>query len=138
MTVRDVLAQRERSVVSVSPEATLTDVVATMTEHGISQVPVFNAEGQAVGSLTERNILSRLVEEPEARSHAVKDVMAAPFPIVEADITVEGLSAYLDNEAGAVLVKAGETNQFHIVTRSDLIAALAKAGRQAELTLNLQ
>ena len=132
MTVRDVLAQRDRSVVYVSPEATLADVVATMTEHGISQVPVFNAEGQAVGSLTERNILSRLVEEPEARSHIVKDVMAAPFPIVEADITVEGLSAYLDNEAGAVLVKAGEANQFHIVTRSDLIASLAKAGRQAE------
>lgn len=129
MTVRDVLAKRDRGVVSVQPEATLADAVSMMTEHGISQVPVFNSDGQAVGSLTERDILGLLVNEPEARSKPVQDVMTEAFPIVEADITVEGLSVYLDSGSGAVLVKAGDANEFHIVTRSDLIATLAKAGR---------
>ncbi len=129
MTVRDVLAQRERSLISVSPDATLADVVASMTEHGISQVPVVDAERRAVGSLSERDILSLLVDQPESRSKTVREVMAAPFPIVEADISVAGLSTYLDNNTGAVLVKTGGTNDdFRIVTRSDLIAALAKAG----------
>src|SRR5690606_22132094 len=108
MTVRDVLAARRRQgeVVSVAPDATLAEAVATMTEHGISQVPVFDAEGHAVGSLTERHILARLVEEPEARTKPVAEVMAPALPVVEADIDVEGLSAYLNGEAGAVLVKS--------------------------------
>jgi len=137
LTVRDVLAARRRradtverpdGVLVVAPEATLADAVAVMTEHGISQVPVFDAEGHNVGSLSERHVLSRLIEAPEARTRPVAEVMAPPLPIVEADIHVEGLSAYLDGEAGAVLVK-GADNAYHIVTRSDLIAALAGAAR---------
>lgn len=129
MTVRDMLAHRERGLVSVSPDATLSDVVTAMTEHGISQVPVVDREGHAVGSLTERDILSHLVEEPESRSKAVQEIMSAPFPIVEAGITVTSLSTYFDNNAGAVLVKAeGVLEEFRIVTRSDLIAVLAKTG----------
>ncbi len=129
MTVRDVLAQRERGVISVLPEATLADAVVMMTEHGISQLPVMTEDGHSIGSLTERDILGYLVDEPESRKKSVEDVMTAPFPVVESDITVAGLSAYLDNDAGAVLVKVGEANEFRIVTRSDLIAALAKTGR---------
>jgi cystathionine beta-synthase len=134
MTVGDVLAaQRRRSgrpegVVAVAPAATLAEAVATMTEQGISQVPVFDADGHNVGSLYERHVLGRLIAAPEARSAPVAEVMAPPLPVVEADINVEGLSAYLDSETGAVLVK-GEDNAFHIVTRSDLIAALAGAAR---------
>ena len=137
MTAQDVLAarRRESGIVSVPPEATLAEAVAAMAQHGISQVPVFDAEGHLVGSLTERHILSRLVEEPEARTKPVAEVMDAPFPIVEADINVEGLSSYLDSETGAVLVK-GPDNAYQIVTRSDLIGALAQAGRSRNGSTN--
>ena len=133
LTVRDVLAARSRpgagGVVTVEPETTLADAIALMTERGISQVPVFDAEGHNLGSLTERHLLGRLIEAPEARASPVADVMAPPLPTVEADIDVEGLSAYLGREAGAVLVK-GTDNAYHIVTRSDLIAVLAGAGQR--------
>jgi cystathionine beta-synthase len=137
MTIRDVLAVRRRDseIVAVAPETTLAEAVAMMTEHGISQVPVFDGERHLVGSLTERHILSRLVEEPESRTKPVAEVMAPPLPIVEADIDVEGLSTYLDNEAGAVLVK-GTDNAYQIVTRSDLIGALAHAGRNRNGSTN--
>lgn len=133
LTVHDVLAARRRgdrdgALVAVAPETTLADAVATMTVHGISQVPVFSAEGHNLGSLTERHVLGRLVAAPEARTSPVAEVMAPPLPIVEADIGVEGLSAHLDGAAGAVLVR-GEDDAYHIVTRSDLIAALAGVAR---------
>jgi cystathionine beta-synthase len=140
LTVRDVLAARDRraarpgaraGVVAVAPETPLAEAVATMTEHGISQVPVFDGEGHHLGSLTERHVLNRLIEAPEARTRPVSEVMAPPLPVVEADIGVEGLSAYLEGENGAVLVK-GTDNAFHIVTRSDLIAALAGAARNGQ------
>src|SRR5690606_33579873 len=129
-TVRDVLAARRREgvVVTVSPEATLAEAVALMTERGISQVPVFDAEGHSVGSLTERHVLGRLIEAPDAGASPVAEVMAPPLPIVEADIHVEGLATHLDRDHGAVLVKRAD-NAFDIVTRSDVIAALAGAAR---------
>lgn len=116
---------REHGIVSVREDATLAEAVERMAEFGISQLPVLNAEGQIVGSLTERNILSTIVDDPNSRSGSVSEFMLQPFPIVEADITIEGLSSYLENETGAVLVKAGKKNELHVVTRSDLISALA-------------
>ncbi|MDX1420472.1 MAG: pyridoxal-phosphate dependent enzyme [Rubricoccaceae bacterium] len=129
-TVRDVLAARRREggLVAVEPTATLAEAVATMAAHGISQVPVFNAEGHNVGSLTERHVLDRLIEDPEARTSPVADVMAPPLPIVEADIHVEGLAAHLDHDHGAVLVKRAD-NALDIVTRTDVIATLAGGAR---------
>jgi len=138
MTVRDVLAARraggDGALVTVTPETSVAEAVAHMNEAGISQVPVFDGEGHLVGSLTERHLLGRLVEEPEARALPVREVMTPPFPIVEADINVEGLSSYLSGEAGAVLVKGADGGAYHIVTRSDLVAALAGAARNGART----
>ncbi|MEM1055058.1 MAG: pyridoxal-phosphate dependent enzyme [Bacteroidota bacterium] len=126
LTARDVLASQGRAVVSVAPSTTLAEAVAAMTEHGISQLPVVDPDGAQVGSLTERGILEHLVADPESREAAVSKVMGAPFPVVEADVSLAGLSSHL--EAGAVLVRAMSDGVPHILTRSDLIAALAKAG----------
>ena len=58
--------------------------------------------------------------------------MGAPLPIVEAGVHLDDLTATLDGEAGAVLVRAegDDPAAFDILTRSDLISALARAGRQ--------
>ena len=126
LTAGDVLQDRASGVVAVSPEATLADAVAVMTEHGISQLPVYDDDGAQVGSLTERGVLGRLVEDPGARGQAVAEAMGEPFPVVEADAGVSGLAAQLD-AGGAVLVRATADGEPHILTRADLIAALARA-----------
>ncbi|MDX1439154.1 MAG: pyridoxal-phosphate dependent enzyme [Rubricoccaceae bacterium] len=131
ITVRDVLEARSRGneIISASSDETLADAVVKMTQHGVSQLPVIDSNGHVVGSLTEHTVLASFVDEPDARSKLVHEVMSDPFPIVESDITVEGLSAYFENEAGAVLVIGGDENVYQIVTRSDLIATLAKFAR---------
>ena len=126
LTAGDVLVSRPGGVVAVAPEATLADAVEAMTQHGISQLPVYDAEGVQVGSLTERRILARLVADPEARQQPVAEVMGEPFPVVEADVSIAGLSAHLDSGVGAVLVRATGDGEPHILTRADLIAALAR------------
>ena len=125
LTAGDVAQARASGVVAVAPEATLAQAVALMAEHGISQLPVHDADGAQVGSLTERGVLARLVEDPEARALAVSDAMGAPFPVVEADAGVAGLAAQLEG-GGAVLVRATADGEPHILTRADLIAALAE------------
>ena len=55
----------------------------------------------------------------------MKDVMDPPFPEVPSDINIEGLRAHLGEDAGAVLVRTPGDDTLDILTRSDLIAALA-------------
>lgn len=130
LTVAEVLKLRRRSgkVIAVSPEDTLQTAIQTMAERGISQMPVLENQ-QIVGSLTEHGILSHLIAHPDAHGQPVRAVMGKPFPIVPRAIHLDLLSAYLEQGNGAVLVETDGTDTFEIITKSDLISALAGSGR---------
>ena len=138
LTVEDVLAARKQpsAVVAVSPETTLGDAIQAMMTRGISQMPVLDGSG-IVGSLSERGVLGRLIDEPGASARPVREVMDGPLPVVPRTVHIDRLTAYLDGDAGAVLVRDepggdGEPAPdaaFHIITRSDLISALAQASK---------
>ncbi|MEM0961951.1 MAG: pyridoxal-phosphate dependent enzyme [Bacteroidota bacterium] len=136
LTAEQVLATRDRdAVISVGPDTTLAEAIEAMTSNGISQMPVLQ-DGDVIGSLSERGVLGRLIAEPDARDEPVRAVMADPFPVVSSAVPLDSLVATLDGDAGAVLVEVeaggdgAAGGDFHILTRSDLIAALAQAGRQ--------
>ena len=133
VTVASILQTRrgERSVVALAPEDTLAETIGVMMQHGISQVPVLE-DGKVVGSLTEKRILGLLIEEPEARDRAVREVMGDPLPILPLHTTLEQLSAHLDAQTGAVLIHAPDDDHYDIITRSDLISALAESGRSQQ------
>ncbi len=135
VTVASILHGRngERGIVALAPEDTLAETIGVMVQHGISQVPVME-DGKVVGSLTERRILNLLIEEPEARDRAVREVMGDPLPILPMHATLEELSEHLDAQTGAVLVHAPDDDHYDIITRSDLISALAEAGRAHKRT----
>jgi len=135
LTAADVLASRRASepVVAVTPASTLADAVAIMMRHSISQVPVIE-DGRVVGSLNERLVLDRLVAEPTARERPVSEAMGPPLPVVPRGVHLDHLTAYLDTSE-AVLVHSEEpggdgaadaAQTYHIITRSDLISALAR------------
>jgi len=134
LTVAQVLAARpskDKTVIAVSPTDTLGEAIACMAERSISQVPVLE-NGEVIGSLTESVILNRLIEQPAARDQAVGEVMRAPFPIVPRSLLLDQLSAYLEQGAGAVLVEPDTDGGYQIITKSDLISALAGPGRNGD------
>ncbi len=133
VTVASILHGRkaDRGVVALAPEDTLAETIGVMMQHGISQVPVME-DGKVVGSLTEKRILGLLIEEPDARDRAVCEVMGDPLPILPMHTTLEELSAHLDAQTGAVLVHAADGDHYDIITRSDLISALAESGRSQQ------
>ncbi|MEP0546204.1 MAG: pyridoxal-phosphate dependent enzyme [Rhodothermales bacterium] len=135
VTVASILSGRkgERGVVALAPDDTLAETIGVMMQHGISQVPVMDG-GKVVGSLTEKRILNLLIEEPDARDRAVREVMGSPLPILPMHTTLEELSAHLDAQTGAVLVHAPDDDHYDIITRSDLISALAESGRSQQKT----
>ncbi len=123
--------QKHVAVIAVSPTDTLGEAIACMAERSISQMPVIE-NGEVIGSLTESVILNRLIEQPAARDQAVREVMRAPFPIVPRSLHLDHLSAYLEQGAGAVLVEPDTDGGYQIITKSDLISALAGPGRNGD------
>jgi cystathionine beta-synthase len=127
VTADEVLQRRTTTnVIDAHPEDALGDVIETMTAEGISQMPVLDDNGEVVGSVTETRILNHLIESPESREAPVRRIMGTPFPVVPASLHLEHLSAYLEQDAGAVLVDHGD--EYSVLTKSDLISALANVG----------
>ncbi len=111
-----------RQLVSVSVDTTLADAIEVMRQYDISQVPV-TENGNVVGGLVDQDILRCLIRDPDARAHLVRDVMGAPFPIVEGSSPVHDFAGRLGGDNPAVLVRQRD-GELSILTRSDLIGTL--------------
>jgi cystathionine beta-synthase len=116
-------------LIAAAPGDEIGGVIERMTEEGISQMPVID-DGEVVGSVTETRILNRLIDAPDARTQPVRTIMGDPFPVVPASLHLDHLSAYLEQNAGAVLVDHGPESRkgYSVLTKSDLISALARVG----------
>jgi len=131
VTAGEVLSHRQKQtdIIAAAPDDTIGTVIERMTEESISQMPVIDGDGEVVGSVTESRILNQLIDDPESGTDPVRSIMGDPFPAVPASLHLEHLSAYLEQDAGAVLVDHGPDDGYSVLTKSDLISALAQEGR---------
>jgi cystathionine beta-synthase len=118
--------------VHVHPDETVRSAIAILREYGVSQMPVVKAEpplslAEVVGTVTEREVLGRLVADRTSMDAPVETVMGPPLPMVGAGEPVDVASARLA-EAGAVLV-VDSGHPTGIVTRSDLLDFLSRPAR---------
>ena len=123
------LRRGHTDLIAAAPGDAIGSVIERMTEEGISQMPVID-DNEVVGSVTETRILNRLIDAPDARTKPVRTIMGDPFPVVPASLHLDHLSAYLEQNAGAVLVDHGPDSRqgYSVLTKSDLISALARVG----------
>ncbi len=124
LTLADLIRKKNNpSLISAQAESKLRDVFDLMKENDISQM-VVNSNGQIVGSVTESDILSSLLENSENIDNVlVKDVMHEPFPIVDESLSVKDLTKYISKKIPAVLVMDA-TGHKHILTQYDIIQHL--------------
>jgi cystathionine beta-synthase len=109
-------------LVSVTPTDPVREALATMATHEVSQLPVL-LKGENLGSLSEGEIMPKVIERPALLDRPVEEVMEKPFPLVESELPMEGLSWFLTRDHSAVLVR--EDGQIKgVVTRFDLVRAL--------------
>ncbi len=95
-----------------------------MDKHGISQLPVVGNDGAFTGSLNDTQALSLLLNDSDAGSKKVSEIMQSPFPFVEYHQSVDAVSKLITRENPAVLVK-DLIGTVHILTKNDIIGALA-------------
>jgi cystathionine beta-synthase len=123
------LRREHADIIAAAPGHQIGDVIERMTDEDISQMPVIDDSNEVVGSVTETRILNRLIENPDSREDPVRTIMGDPFPVVPDSLHLEHLSAYLEQDAGAVLVDHGPDDGYSVLTKSDLISALAQVGQ---------
>ena len=94
-----------------------------MREYGVSQVPVVKAEpplalAEVVGTVTERDLLARLVSAPESMDAMVEAVMAPPLPMVGTGEAVEVAAARLADNGAVLVVDGGHPTGYRDAERS--------------------
>lgn len=119
-----IISKKEvKQFLTIGIEQPLREAVALMKAKGISQLPV-TQNGELTGAVSEHRILNALLNNPADAQKSVGELMSAPFPFVELNATTKEISALINKENSAVLVK-DRSGRMHIITEYDLIQAIA-------------
>jgi cystathionine beta-synthase len=128
--VGDVLRAKTRAgdippFVVVQTHQKVRDAITLLHKHGVSQLPVVSETDSEsiVGSVGERGLLKRAVDNPQLMGVDIADVMEAPFPNVASSDPVREAVELLSGEGQAITVSESG-RPVGIVTRADLLESL--------------
>ena len=125
ITVGQLLARRAKGapeLVSVAPAAQVRQALNLMATWSVSQIPVLD-DGDCIGGLTESTLMTRALDQPSMLDRPVREVMDAPFPVVDAAFPTDRLAPMLTRENPATLVQQ-DGKLIGIVSRYDLLQQL--------------
>ena len=121
---KDIVLSRERQeLITVGADQTVADAVALMKNYDIEHIPVVR-NSEFVGSISENGLFQKIFHNPEIKNEKVAAAIENSFPVVAFDTPVEKLGTLINKENGAVLAK-DESGNYHIVTKYDILQALA-------------
>ncbi|MBI2830837.1 MAG: CBS domain-containing protein [Chloroflexi bacterium] len=90
MKIRDLLKIKDRRVVTVGPDETISAAVKKLAEYDRGSLPVCNEKGELVGIVTERDVVRKCFASVDAcAGFRVKDVMTSRVAIAIPDDGVE-------------------------------------------------
>ncbi|HEX5002814.1 MAG TPA: CBS domain-containing protein, partial [Bacteroidia bacterium] len=125
MTARDLVSSgKNGNLITIDENLTVADAVKLISKHDISQLPV-TADNRIVGSLNENMLFSKIIQNPEIKNSAVKQIMQEALPFVDASTPLNVLSDMMKGAEDAVLVKDFKQDKTYIITRYDIVQALA-------------
>jgi len=123
-TFKDVVnARGKKRLITIEPTQSVSEAVDLMKQYDIEHIPVIK-QNELIGSISENGLFQRVFNNPEIKTEKVEKVMDKLFPIVSLETPVEKLGKLINKENGAVLAK-DESGNYHIVTKYDVIQALA-------------
>ncbi len=114
--------------ITVRASQTVSEAIAELHAHSISQMPVVVGEGNEsliVGSIQERTLLDKIFRNPEIVTAPVEQVMDTPLPMVSVDEEVENIFPLFSANAPALVVEDGGV-PVGIVSRADLLEFVAQ------------
>jgi cystathionine beta-synthase len=129
-TVGDVLRDKTSAgeippFVTVQTHQRVKDAISLLHEHRVSQLPVVSGSdaGTIVGSVGERGLLKRAMDNPQLMPTSIVDVMEPPFPAVATTDPVREAVELLTGDRQALTVME-DGHPVGLVTRADLLESL--------------
>jgi cystathionine beta-synthase len=129
-TVGDVLRDKTTAgeippFVTVQTHQRVKDAISLLHEHRVSQLPVVSGSDPLtiVGSVGERGLLKRAMDNPQLMSSSIVDVMEPPFPAVNTADPVREAVELLSGDRQALTVME-DGHPVGLVTRADLLESL--------------
>jgi cystathionine beta-synthase len=123
-TVGDVLGGRRGKVVTARKSDKVEAVVRQLKESDISQMPVVDADGRAIGMINEYDLLQFLIEGKHRLSEVVEPLVQPLQGVVTPETPIARLRQIFDDDNVAV-VKEGD-RVIGIITKIDLIAFIGE------------
>lgn len=109
-------------IVFATVQETIKEIIKTMKNKGISQVPVMQKE-RAVGIISEANILNKIAEHPEKiNSLKVEEVMEEVPPIVSPGTGMKTLLHLLQEFPIVLVAEKGDIKG--IISKTDLLGKI--------------
>src|SRR3989440_1914851 len=111
-------------VITVGPSDTLLTAVKRMRAADVSQVPVVDENGRAIGILDESDVLVKVHHEPDHFHHEVKTAMTDRLETLSPSAKIKDLLEVFDRGRVAIVM---DGNKFlGLITRSDLLSYLRR------------
>ncbi len=122
-TFKDIVSARgQKKLITIDSSENISAAVALMKKYSIENIPVMQ-DGQLAGSISESGLFQKVFENSDLQNETIKNILEAPYPIVDFTTPVEKLGKLITKENGAVLAK-DETGALHIVTKYDIIQSM--------------
>lgn len=115
---------RDLKLITANENDTVNDVCQLLNKYKISQIPVTNANGDYVGSISDNHLFACLLDKNFVKDQAISSIMQAPFPIVSGNASIEEVSKLINKDNPAVIMSDMGGNT-HIITKYDIIEAIA-------------
>lgn len=121
----------KHSVISMDSSMTVQDAAKMMDDASIGAIVVLE-NGIAVGIITERDIVRRIVSKGKSLSTSVKDVMSSPLIVINPDDSVWDLAQLMKMRKIHRVPAVKESKLVGIVTTSDIVK-LVGIGSDSEM-----
>ena len=96
MRIRDVVAAKnDQKVVTVSPDATVRDLLALLAEHNVGALVVSGDGESVVGIVSERDVVRRLHSNAELLSATVESIMTTDVRTCSPDEQLDDLMSLM-------------------------------------------
>ncbi len=111
--------QKDRAVVTATPNDTLLAAYNRMKLYDISQLPVLDESGKLAGIIDEMDILLRVGDDPDRFSIKVSDVMTSKLETLPPTAGLRDLLPIF--ERGMVAIIADNDQFYGLITRIDMV-----------------
>ena len=116
--------EKIKKLITVASNNSIKEALSILTKNDISQLPVMQ-DGRIVGSINENLIYSKIIDQPEIVNKEVNTIMQEALPFVDSSTPLDVLAGMVTKADDAVLVKDFKHNNTYIITRYDVVQALA-------------